>query len=94
MINLTVGHYRILKNLGGGRIGVVHKAENLRAGPIVPLKFQPEEVLRAPQHNQQAAAITPRTLQARDATSSVLLPFVLAFVTKIELRRCRRRDLR
>jgi len=83
MVGLTVGHYRILEKLGEGGVGVVHKAESLRVGSLVTLNFQPEQVLRAPQHNPQAAAIAPRTLQARDLTSSMFLPFVLVFVTKL-----------
>ena len=84
MVGSTISHYRVLRKLGGGGMGVVYEAKDLKLRRHVALKFLPEDLVsdvhslqRFEQEAQAASALNhPNICTIHDVDISVGQPFI------------------
>jgi len=69
MIGTAIGHYRVVEKIGAGGMGEVYRAEDVRLGRLVALKFLPE-------HLQKDETARKRFLREARSTAALEHPYI------------------
>jgi serine/threonine protein kinase len=76
VIGTTISHYKILEKLGGGRMGVVYKAQNIKLDRHVAMKLLPARTVLDEEDKARFG---------RKAKVAVSLSLILLFCTQMQL---------